>query len=191
MELEELKDKWKQLDEHVKIQDEKIHKLINLVAENKVKSPLATMKRHCIIAVIFVPLMLPYFFWMYDFVGLECAEWQKILLYVLTWVFIVFTFVREIYFIIDLKRINVGEDTAVEALRRVVQFRKHYHWGVVIDLILGISLYIVMACSFNEALIIPGLIGVLVGGIVGCKIYRYYERIINEMETALHDWIEE
>ena len=70
MELEDLKNKWNALDNHIKVQDEKIRQLTDQVISGKVKSPLATLRRHCIIAVIFVPFMLPFFFWAYDFVGL-------------------------------------------------------------------------------------------------------------------------
>ena len=42
MELEELKNKWKSLDKHVKAQDEKIRELTDQVTANKVKSPFQT-----------------------------------------------------------------------------------------------------------------------------------------------------
>lgn len=190
MELEELKNKWKQLDEHVKAQDDKIRELRDQVVKGKVKSPLMTLKRHCIIAAVFVPFLLPFFFWAYDFVGLNCPEWQKNLLYALTWIFVLFTFAREIYFIQELKRINVGRDTAVEALRQTILFRKHYHRGVLIDLILGMILIFVMICSFNKEFIYGGIVGFIIGGCIGYKMYCYYNRAIDELEAAFHEWIE-
>ena len=87
MELDELKNKWRQLDEHVKSQDEKIRQLTDQVIAGKVKSPLTTLRRHCIIAAVAVPFLLPFFFWTYSFVGLTCGETQKTLLYALTCLF--------------------------------------------------------------------------------------------------------
>ena len=67
MELEELKNKWKELDKHVKFQDEKIRELTDQVISNKVKSPLAMLRRHCLVSVCFIPFLLPFFFWAFLF----------------------------------------------------------------------------------------------------------------------------
>lgn len=191
MELDELKNKWKQLDEHVKAQDEKIRELTDSIISGKVKSPLTRLKTHCVISVIVIPFLLPFFFWTYSYMGLNCPGWQKTLLYILTWVFVVFTFVREIYFIYDLRRINVDRETAIESLKRTIKFRKHYHWGVMIDLVIGCVLLLVMMCSFNIEFVSGGIVGCIVGGIIGSKMFRYYVRLINELESAFREWDEQ
>lgn len=188
MEFEELKNKWKQLDEHVKAQDDKIRELTDQIIAGKVKSPLTVLKRHCVIAAVFVPFMLPFFFWSYSFVGLDCPEWQKILLYVLTWVFVVFTFARELYFVFDLKKINVGRDSAIESLRQTIRFRKHYHYGVLIDLVIGLVFVMVMCCSFNREFLYGGMVGGAIGAALGYKMFKYYERTIDELESSLREW---
>lgn len=191
MELDELKNKWKALDEHVKAQDKKINQLTDQIISGKVKSPLDTLRRHCIIAAIFVPLMLPFFFWTYDFVGLTCGESQKQLLYALTWLFVGFTFVREVYFIFDLKGINISKATAVESLQRTIRFRNHYKWGVTIDLIIGMVFLAVVFTSMNQMFMFGGIVGGVIGSLVGIKMYRFYNRTINNLESALREWNEE
>ncbi|MBQ7942237.1 MAG: hypothetical protein IJ328_07535 [Muribaculaceae bacterium] len=188
MDLDELKNKWKQLDEHVKAQDDKIRELTDQVMAGKAKSPLKRLKRHCLIGAVLVPLMLPYFLWCYEFIGLECSEWMEKTLYVMTWVFIMFTWVREIYLYMDLSRINVSRVTVVEALRGTIRFRKHYHYGVLIDLILGMITIVLMLLCFNKNLMIGGMIGGLIGGAIGFKLFRYYERKIDELESSLKEW---
>ncbi len=191
MELDELKNKWKQLDEHIKVQDVKIKELTDQIMQGKVKSPLETLKRHCIISAILVPFLLPFFFFAYDFVGLNCPNWQKILLHTLTIVFVVFTFLRELWFIYDLKHINISKKSAVESLKQAIKFRKHYHWGVTIDIIIGLIFIIVIMYSFNNELILGGIIGLIIGSIIGYKMYRYYIHTIDELETALLEWSED
>lgn len=191
MELNELKNKWKALDEHVKAQDKRITQLTDQIISGKVKSPLDTLRRHCIIAAIFVPFMLPFFFWAYDFVGLTCGESQKQLLYVLTWLFVGFTFVREVYFVIDLKGINISKATAIESLQRTIKFRKHYKWGVTIDLFIGIAFIATAFASMNEEFMYGGIVGGIIGSVVGAKMYRFYNRTINKLESALSEWNEE
>lgn len=190
MELEELKTKWKQLDEHVKAQDEKIRELTDSIIEGKAKSPLTALKRHCIVAAIFVPFLLPFFFWTYDFIGLNCPGWHKILLHILTWLFVGFTFVRELYFIYDLKRINISRETATSALRNTIRFRKHFYYGLIIDAILGIVFLSVLWCSIDSRFIFSGIVGGIVGGLIGMKMFRYYVRTIDTLETALREWNE-
>ena len=190
MELGELKNKWKELDKHVKAQDEKIRELTDQIIANKVKSPLVMLRRHCVVAAIFVPFMLPFFFWVYNYVGLNCPEWQKMLLYALTWLFVVFTFMRELYLYFDLKPINIGRETALEALKRIIQFRKHYNRGVLIDMVIGGVLMLVMLSSFDIAFLAGGLIGLIGGGIVGAKMYKKYIVAIDEMEQSLREWTE-
>lgn len=191
MELDELKNKWKALDEHIKSQDNKIQHLTDQIIAGKVKSPLDTLRRHCIIAAIFVPFMLSFFFWTYDFVGLTCGESQKLLLYTLTWLFVGFTFVREVYFIFDLKDINISKATAVESLQQTIRFRKHYKWGVTIDLIIGIVFLAVVFTSMNQMFMFGGIVGGIIGSLVGIKMYRFYNRTINNLESALREWNEE
>lgn len=190
MELEELKNKWKELDKHVKAQDEKIKELTDQVTANKVKSPLAMLRRHCLVSAIFVPFLLPFFFWIYGFVGLNSPEWQKMLLYVLTWLFVGFIFVREIYLYLDLKPINVGRETALEAMKRVIKFRKHYNGGVLIAMVMGMAMLLVMfICIGNPSFIVGGLVGAVIGGIFGAKLYRKYIDAVDEMEKTLSEWM--
>lgn len=191
MELEELKNKWKELDKHVKFQDEKIRELTDQVISNKVKSPLAMLRRHCLVSVCFIPFLLPFFFWAYDFVGLNCPEWQKMLLYVLTWVFVVYCFAREVYFIFDLKDINVGRESALEALKRIIKFRKHYNNGVLTAAVIGCIFVLVMFGSFNSAFFTGGIVGFIIGSIFAHKMYKKYILAINEMEQALQEWVDE
>ena len=191
MELEDLKNKWNALDNHIKVQDEKIRQLTDQVISGKVKSPLATLRRHCIIAVIFVPFMLPFFFWAYDFVGLTCEEWHKELLYDLTLLFVGFTFIREIFFVLELKKINVSKDSAIEALKRTLKFRQHYKLGVLIDLFIGIAFLLTAFTAMNQQFAIGGIVGGIIGGIVGAKMWRFYNRTINDLESALREWNEE
>ncbi len=191
MELDELKNKWKQLDDHIKSQDEKIQRLTDQVIAGKVKSPLTTLRRHCLIGAIFVPFMLPFFFWAYSFVGLTCGESQKLLLYTLTWIFVGFTFVRELYFVFELKKINMSKASAIESLKRTIKFRQHYKWGVTIDLFIGIAFLIVVFASMNEQFMYGGIIGGVIGGVVGAKMWRFYNRTINNLESALREWNEE
>lgn len=191
MELNELKNKWKQLDDHIKSQDEKIQRLTDQVIAGKVKSPLTTLRRHCLIGAIFVPFMLPFFFWAYSFVGLTCGESQKLLLYTLTWIFVGFTFVRELYFVFELKKINMSKASAIESLKRTIKFRQHYKWGVTIDLFIGIAFIVVAFASMNEQFMYGGIVGGVIGGIVGAKMWRFYNRTINNLESALREWNEE
>lgn len=191
MELDELKNKWKQLDDHIKSQDEKIQRLTDQVIAGKVKSPLTTLRRHCLIGAIFVPFMLPFFFWAYSFVGLTCGESQKLLLYTLTWIFVGFTFVRELYFVFELKKINMSKASAIESLKRTIKFRQHYKWGVTIDLFIGIAFIVVAFASMNEQFMYGGIVGGGIGGIVGAKMWRFYNRTINNLESALREWNEE
>ena len=191
MELDELKNKWKQLDNHVKSQDEKIRQLTDQVIAGKVKSPLTTLRRHCIIAAFFVPFLAPFFFWAFNFVGLTCGESQKILLYALTLLFVVFTYFREIFFVIELKKINVSKDSAIESLKRTIRFRQQYKWGVTIDLLIGIAFITVAFASLNQEFMMGGIIGGIIGGLVGAKMWRFYNRTINDLESALREWNEE
>lgn len=191
MELDELKSKWKELDKHVNAQDEKIRELTDLVITNKVKFPLAMLRRHCLVSVCFIPFLLPFFFWAYDFVGLNCPEWQKMLLYVLTWVFVVYCFAREVYFIFDLKDINIGRESAMEALKRIIKFRKHYNNGVLIAAVIGAVFIWVMLCSFDSVFLLGGFVGLIIGSIFANKMYKKYILAINEMEQALQEWIDE
>ena len=191
MELEELKNKWKELDNYVKSQDEKIRELSDQVISNKVKSPSAMLRRHCVISVCFIPFLLPFFFWAYGFVGLNCPEWQKMLLYMLTWAFVVYCFALEIHFIFDLKDINVGRETALQAIKRIIQFRKHYKNGVLIAAVMGGVLMLVMLSSFNSAFLTGGIVGLIIGSIFGAKMYKKYINAINEIEQALQEWTTE
>lgn len=188
MELEELKNKWKQLDEHVKIQDDKIRELTDQIVAGKVKSPLMLLRRHCIIAAIFVPFMLPFFFGAYYFIGLECTEWLRILLYILTSAFVLFTFAREMYFIYDLKHINIGRETALESIKRTIRFRKHFHWWLVADAILGFVFIAVFIACIGFKHILGASIGGLIGGTIGYMIYRKEIRAISDLESALSEW---
>ena len=190
MELDELKNKWKQLDDHVKSQDEKIRQLTDQVISGKVKSPLNTLRRHCIIAAIFVPFMAPFFFWAYDFVGLTCGETQKMLLYALTLLFVGFTYFRELFFVIELKKIDVNKASAIESLKRTLRFRQYYKWGVTIDLFICIAFILVAFASMNEQFMYGGIVGGIIGGIVGAKMWRFYNRTINDLESALRKWNE-
>lgn len=191
MELDELKNKWKQLDNHIKSQDEKIRQLTDQVIAGKVKSPLTTLRRHCIIAAIFVPFLLPFFFWSYDFVGLTCSESQKMLLHILTYLFVGFIYFRELFYVIELKKINVSKTSAIESLKRTIRFRQQYKWGVIIGLFLGIAFLIVDFASMNEQFMYGGIIGGVIGGFVGAKMWRFYNRTINDLESALREWDEE
>ena len=191
MELDELKNRWKQLDNHVKSQDEKIRQLTDQVIAGKVKSPLTTLRRHCIIAAVAVPFLLPFFFWTYSFVGLTCGETQKTLLYALTCLFVSFIFFRELFFVIELKKINVSKTSAIESLKRTIRFRQQYKWGVVIGLFLGIAFLMVDFASMNEQFMYGGIVGGVIGGIVGAKMWRFYNRTINNLESALREWNEE
>ena len=188
MELDELKNRWKQLDNHVKSQDEKIRQLTDQVIASKVKSPLNTLRQHCIIAAVVVPFLLPFFFWAYDYVGLTCPEWQKTILYALTILFIGFTLVRELYFIYDLSKIDICKDSAIESLQRTIKFRRHYKWGVLIDLIIGIAFITVAFSALNKEFMYGVFIGGIVGGFIGTKLYRFYNRTINDLESALVEW---
>jgi hypothetical protein len=189
MELEELKNKWKELDKHVKAQDEKIKELTDQVTANKVKSPLAMLRRHCLVSAIFVPFLLPFFFWCYSVSELNCPEWQKMLLYVLTWVFVGFIFVRELYLYFELKSINVGRETALEAMKRVIKFRKHYNGGVLIALVMGMAMLLVMFSSIDVSFAVSGTVGAVIGGIFGAKLYRKYIDAVDEMEKTLSEWM--
>lgn len=191
MELEELKNKWRQLDKHVKAQDEKIRELTDQVIAGKVKSPLSTLRTHSIISVIVIPLLLPFFLVIFDFLGVSCPEWHEKLLYALTWVFVVSLFIRELIFIIDLKQINVARETALESLARTIKFRKHYQWGVLIELFIGMAFVIVMMSAFNREFLYGGILGFVIGVIFGGKLYNYYVNKIKELETALNEWTEE
>lgn len=188
MELEELKNKWKQLDEHVKAQDDKIRELTDRIMAGKVKSPLMLLRRHCIIAAIFVPFMLPFFFCVFYFIGLECAVWQRVLLYILTWAFVLFTFARELYFINDLKHINIGRETALESLKRTIRFRKHFHWWLVADAILGFIFLTTFISCIGFKYIVGGAVGGVIGGMIGYRIYRKEIHAINDLEIALREW---
>jgi hypothetical protein len=191
MELDELKNRWKQLDNHVKSQDEKIRQLTDQVIAGKVKSPLTTLRRHCIIAAVAVPFLLPFFFWTYSFVGLTCGETQKTLLYALTYLFVSFIFFRELFFVIELKKINVSKTSAIESLKRTIRFRQQYKWGVVIGLFLGIAFLMVDFASMNQEFMIGGIFGGIIGGFLGAKMWRFYNRTINDLESALREWNEE
>ena len=191
MELDELKNKWKQLDDHVKSQDEKIRQLTDQVISGKVKSPLNTLRRHCIIAAIFVPFMAPFFLWAYDFVGLTCGDTQKMLLYALTLLFVGFTYFRELFFVIELKKIDVNKASAIESLKRTLRFRQYYKWGVIIDLFIGIAFLLVAFASMNEQFMYGGIVGGFIGGIGGAKMWKFYNRTINDLESALHEWNED
>ena len=190
MELEELINKWKSLDKHIKVQDEKIRILTDQIVAGKIKSSLSTLHTHCIISIIIIPLLLPFFFGIYDFVGFDCPAWHEKLLYVLTWVFIVSLFIRELLFIIDLKQINVARETALESLARTIKFRKHYQWGVLIELFIGMAFVIVMMSAFNREFLYGGILGLVIGAIFGGKLYNYYVKKIKELETALNEWTE-
>lgn len=191
MELDELKNRWKSLDNHIKEQDKKIKQLTDQIIAGKVKSPLQTLRMHCIIAAIFVPFMLPLFFLTYEFVGLNCPEWQKTLLYAITFLFVGFTFARELYFIYDLSKIDINRETAPESLHRTIKFRRHYKWGVLIDLIIGIAFITVAFSALNKEFMYGGFIGGIVGGFIGTKLYRFYNRTINTLESALLEWNDE
>lgn len=188
MELEELKNKWKSLDKHVKAQDEKIRVLTDQVIAGKVKSPLSTLRTHCIISVIVIPLLLPFFLGVFDFLGVSSPGWHEKLLYALTWVFVISLFIRELIFIIDLKQINVARETALESLARTIKFRKHYQWGVLIELFIGMAFVIVMMSALNREFLYGGILGVVIGAIFGSKQYNYYVNKIKELETALNEW---
>ncbi len=188
MELEELKNRWKNLDNHIKEQDKKIKQLTDQIIAGKVKSPLQTLRIHCIISAIIVPFLLPFFFWAYNFVGLTCADWQKSLLYALTLLFVGFSFARELYFIYDLSKIDICKDTVIESLRHTIKFRRHYKWGVFIDLIIGIAFIIVAFSALNKEFMYGGIVGGIFGGFLGAKLYRFYNRTINALESALLEW---
>lgn len=190
MELDELKNKWKQLDNHIKSQDEKIRQLTDQVIAGKVKTPLTTLRRHCIIAAVAVPFMLPFFFWAYNFVGLTCGETQKMLLYALTCLFVSFIYFRELFFVIELKKINVSKSSAIESLKRTIRFRQQYKWGVIIGIFLGIAFLMVAFASMNQEFIIGGIVGGVIGGGLGAKMWRFYNRTINDLESALREWKE-
>lgn len=188
MELEELKNKWRQLDKHVKAQDEKIRELTDQVMSGKVRTKLNTLLRHCRISVVVIPFLLPLFVMCYNFVGFDCPEWHRIFLYVVSVVFVLFVFIRELWFIYDLKQINVSRDSALVALNNTVRFRKHYQWGVLVAMILAVVLLASMLSAFNSVFQVGCIVGIVVGGIVGFRLYRYYKKIIDELETALREW---
>ena len=131
------------------------------------------------------------FLGIFDFLGVSCPEWHEKLLYVLTWVFVISLFIRELIFIIDLKQINVARETALESLARTIKFRKHYQWGVLIELFIGMAFVIVMMSAFNREFLYGGILGLVIGAIFGGKLYNYYVNKIKELETALNEWTEE
>lgn len=188
MEIDDIKNKWRQLDEHVKVQDEKIRELTDAVVAGKVKSPLHTLRRHCLFGVVLVPLLLPFFFWAYSFVGLQGTESEKMLLRVMTVVFVAFTWIREIVLYVVLGRINVSRDSVLTSLRETIRFRKLYHYGVSIDLVLGLITLMLMFYCMNTAFIVGGIVGGIFGGAIGVRMYRYYKRKINELESSLLEW---
>ena len=191
MELEDLKNKWNALDNHVKVQDEKIRQLTDQIIAGKVESPLATLRRHCIIAAVFVPFMLPFFFWAYSFVGLTCGEDQKTLLYILTCLFVGFTYFRELFFVFELKKIDVNKTSAIESLKRTLKFRQYYKWGVIIDIYIGIAFLVVAFASMNQEFMMGGIVGGIIGGLIGIKMWKFYNRTINDLESALREWYED
>ena len=188
MEIDDIRNKWRQLDEHVKVQDEKIRELTDAVVAGKVKSPLSTLRRHCLLGIVLEPLMLPFFFWAYSFVGLQGTDSVKMLLRVMTIVFIGFTWIREIVLYVVLGRINVSRDSVLTSLRETIRFRKLYHYGVSIDLVLGLITVMLMFYCMNTAFIVGGIMGGVLGGIVGARLYRYYKRKIDELESSLQEW---
>ena len=92
---------------------------------------------------------------------------------------------------IELKKINVSKDSAIESLKRTIRFRQQYKWGVTIDLLIGIAFITVAFASLNQEFMMGGIIGGIIGGLVGAKMWRFYNRTINDLESALREWNEE
>ena len=45
-----------------------------------------------------------------------------------------------------------------------------------------------MFYCMNTAFIVGGIMGGVLGGIVGARLYRYYKRKIDELESSLQEW---
>ena len=89
------------------------------------------------------------------------------------------------------KVINISKATAVESLQRTIRFRNHYKWGVTIDLIIGMVFLAVVFTSMNQMFMFGGIVGGVIGSLVGIKMYRFYNRTINNLEAALREWNED
>jgi uncharacterized membrane protein len=101
-----------------------------------------------------------------------------------------FIYFREIHYVIELKKINVSKASAIESLKRIIRFRQQYKWGVIIGVFLGIAFLMVAFASMNQEFMIGGIAGGIIGGALGAKMWRFYNRTINDLESALREWNE-
>lgn len=188
MELDDLKTKWRELDERLGRTDVKIDKLAAEVAGGKfisARQQLIRINRIGIFLLMCMPL------WMGHISSCTSATSLGISLNVLGAFFIFAMLIRQIILLVLLRRINPERQSVREVCAAVLRFRRCFFAGVVIGIGLGVPFLVLIGIRANEMsgpYTFYGFVtGLIIGLPLGIRIFIRVLREIRTLRTALQD----
>lgn len=188
MELDDLKTKWRELDERLDDADVKIDRLTAEVAAGKftsAKQRLARILRMQLFLVAVLPMLFMNIFRYGD--NPDAGIAVKVLLAL----FIMAMLGRQVFLIITLSQIRPGTQSVREACAAVLRFRRWFLVGVVAGIALGAPFLIALG-FYMSALTTPYMLygfwaGLVVGIPLGVRIFLRMRNEINALRNALRD----
>lgn len=151
------------------------------ILDGKTTSPLQDVvtktRQWAIIAFLLAPVQLCYMFF---------PEWLKICM-------MVFFMICGVRFLIELRaaqRVDLGSQSIVEALQRVIALKRTRYWGKVVCIILAVPLLFEMFMMFaseSVSMVIGGICGVITGAVIGFLMDAPLRRQIRSLEKLLRE----
>ena len=188
MELDDLKNKWRELGDRLDCADVKIDRLTAEVAAGKfipAKQRLARMLRMQLLLLAFLPLPFSNILRYADNAGSDIA------VQVLLGLFILAMLGRQVFLIVRLAGIDPVKQSVREACAAVVRFRSCFLVGVVIGIALGVPFLVafgIYASKFTTPYVLYGFwAGLAVGVPLGVRIFLRMRSEINALRAALQD----
>ena len=188
MELDDLKNKWRELDGRLDCADVKIDRLTAEVAAGKfipAKQRLARMLRMQLLLLAFLPLPFSNILRYADNAGSDIA------VQVLLGLFILAMLGRQVFLIVRLAGIDPVKQSVRDACAAVVRFRSCFLVGVGIGIVLGVPFIVafgIYASKFTTPYVLYGFwVGLAVGVPLGVRVFLRMRNEINALRAALQD----
>lgn len=187
MELDDLKKKWRELDERLISTDERIDRLTAEVTTGRFTSARQRLMRTLQLGVCML-LCMPLIFanvLRYETIRPEMA------IVVLLIFFIVVMLVRQVVLIALLRRIDPARQSVFEACTAVLRFRTCFMAGAVVGIVVAVPFVVMVGIylsRFDTPYVLYGFVaGLVVGVPLGVRIFLRMLRDINALRAALTD----
>ncbi len=187
MELDELKTKWRELDERLDRTEAKMRSMAAEITAGRLTSAKQRLTRTFRITAV-LPLLLPgCFMWIFRLLGAD----PGIAVHVLLGLFFVAILVRQIILLRMLSKIDPGTMSVRDACAAVLRLRKVFLGGVIAGAVLAVPLLIALGIFFStfvqSSLLYGFASGLIAGALVGVKVFLRISGEINAMRDALRD----